>query len=254
MKKSVQNVTGFLTLFILLCAIICVMSCSKDNEENNLTPQNEKNESSTDENDEDSNSNSNNAIAIDLGLSVKWANMNVGASKPEDYGNYFAWGETTPKTRYVWDTYKWCNGTNDTMTKYCYDSDWGTVDHKIILETSDDAAGVCWGGSWRMPKEFELNELIVRCTWEWTTQNGVNGYTVTGSNGNSIFLPAAGWRYDKKLEFLGSYGFYMSSSLDTNVPQHSRIINFYDDNVYITYNGRNYGLSVRPVTDYNQSN
>lgn len=131
-----------------------------------------------------------NVEAVDLGLSVKWANMNVGASKPEDYGDSFAWGETVPKSTYDWSTYKWCNGSENTMTKYCTDSSYGTVDNKTSLELSDDAANANWGGTWRMPTSAEFSELKTKCTWSWTTQNSVRGYLVTGPNGNSIFLPA----------------------------------------------------------------
>jgi hypothetical protein len=130
---------------------------------------------------------------VDLGLSVKWATCNVGATKPEEYGDYFAWGETTPKDAYDWSTYKWCNGGPSTQTKYCTNSSYGTVDNKTTLDLSDDAACANWGGSWRMPTRAEQDELRNNCTWTWTTQNGVNGYKVTGTNGNSIFLPAAGY-------------------------------------------------------------
>lgn len=109
---------------------------------------------------------------IDLGLSVKWATCNVGASKPEDYGDYYAWGETTTKSDYDWDTYKWCKGTYDTMTKYCTDSYYGTVDNRTTLTSSDDVATVKWGSKWRMPTKEEMKELDEDCTWTWTTQNG----------------------------------------------------------------------------------
>ena len=122
---------------------------------------------------------------VDLGLSVKWATCNVGAVSPEDYGDYFAWGETEPKDFYAWSTYKWCNGSYDTLTKYCTDSKYGTVDNKTVLDLEDDAAHVNWGGDWRMPTKAEQDELYNNCTWEWTTQNGVNGYKVTSKiNGN----------------------------------------------------------------------
>lgn len=118
---------------------------------------------------------------VDLGLSsgTLWATCNVGATKPEDVGDYFAWGETRPKEEYNWETYKWCKGRYDTQTKYCTDSDHGTVDNKSILELSDDAANVNWGGDWRMPTKEELDELHTECTWTWTTQNGVKGCKIT---------------------------------------------------------------------------
>ena len=188
---------------------------------------------------------------VDLGLSVKWATCNVGASKPEEYGDYFAWGETQPKDYYDWSTYKWCNGSYNTQTKYCTDSYYGTVDNKTQLELSDDAARANWGGSWRMPTTEEQQELINNCTWTWTTQNGVNGYKVTSKkNGNSIFLPAAGCRNLSSLDNAGSYGLYglyWSSSLDTGDPVDA--YELYFDSVYMrwNYNNRHCGQSVRPV-------
>ncbi len=186
---------------------------------------------------------------VDLGLSVKWATMNVGASSPEDYGDYFAWGETTTKSTYNWSTYKWCNGSSSTLTKYNTSSGYGTVDNKTTLELSDDAAHVNWGGSWRMPTDAEWTELRNNCTWTWTTQNGVNGYKVTSkSNGNSIFLPAAGSRYDSSLNGAGSYGSYWSSSLDTDGPSDAWGVYFGSGYVYRgSYGGRDFGQSVRPV-------
>ena len=183
---------------------------------------------------------------VDLGLSVKWATFNVGASKLEEYGDYFAWGETEPKATYSWSTYKWCNGSASTLTKYNTSSSYGTVDNKTTLELSDDAAQANWGGNWRMPTDAEWTELREQCTWTWTIQNGVKGYKVTStSNGNSIFLPAAGYRSDSSLNFAGSYGEYWSSSL-------------YTDSSYLAWNvsiagggvsklHRFYGQSIRPV-------
>ena len=186
---------------------------------------------------------------VDLGLSVKWATCNVGASKPEEYGDYFAWGETQPKTTYDWSTYKWCNGSYNTQTKYCTNSSYGTVDNKTQLELSDDAARANWGGNWRMPTREERDELLNNCTWKWTTQNGVYGYKVTSKkNGNSIFLPAAGYRGDSSLWDAGSSGSYWSSSLDTDGPNFAWNVYCYSNNVYrYNYFNRYYGLCVRPV-------
>ena len=185
---------------------------------------------------------------VDLGLSVKWATCNVGADSPEDYGDYFAWGETQPKSYYDLSTYKWCEGSNDTITKYCNDSNYGTVDNKTILELSDDAANANWGGSWRMPTKAEQEELRNKCTWTWEQKNGVNGYTVTGQNGNSIFLPAAGFRYGSSLYRAGSYGCYWSSSLSTDNSYYACKLFFYSGSVSSTsYDYRDIGRSVRPV-------
>ena len=152
---------------------------------------------------------------IDLGLSVKWATMNIGASAPEEYGDYFAWGETAAKTDYSWSTYKWWKDSSETLTKYYIISNSSLVlpDNKTQLELADDAAYVNWGGTWRMPTDAELTELCTKCTWTWTSLNGVNGMKVAGPSGNSIFLPAAGYRYDTSLNGAGSYGHYWSSSL-----------------------------------------
>ena len=187
---------------------------------------------------------------VDLGLSsgLLWATMNVGADSPEEYGDYFAWGETEPKSTYNWETYKWCEGSYDTQTKYCTDSYLGTVDNKTILELSDDAANANWGGDWRMPTKEEQDELRTECTWTWTAKNGVNGYIVTGPNGNSIFLPAAGFRNDSSLRSAGSNGNYWSSSLDTYDSYCAFVLYFDSSSVYSTnIDYRYYGQSVRPV-------
>ena len=189
--------------------------------------------------------------AVDLGLSVKWASFNVGATSPEEYGGYYAWGETEEKENYDWSTYKWCNGDEYSMTKYCIYSDYGTVD-KTVLEPEDDVAHVKWGGSWRIPTKTEQDELRDNCTWTWTTLNGVNGYIVTGPNGNSIFLPAAGCRTDSSDTGLyrgGSFGYYWSRSL---LPGEGNSVYYllFKSSVYEwnQYN-RCYGLSVRPVCE-----
>ena len=180
---------------------------------------------------------------VDLGLSVKWATCNVGANSPEEYGDYFAWGETQPQPKevYDWGTYKWSNGMYDNFTKYCTDSEYGTVDYRTVLEPADDAANANWGGSWRMPTVAEQTELRTNCTWTWTTQNGVNGYTITSrTNGNSIFLPAAGRRIDSDLYGADGSCLYWSSSAST--------LYAYDlDNANWNSHERIYGQTVRPV-------
>lgn len=183
---------------------------------------------------------------VDLGLSVKWATCNVGASKPEECGDYFAWGETTPKTNYSWSTYRYCKGVYATITKYCTSRSYGSIDRLTQLELSDDAAHVNWGRDWRMPTYEEQKELRNKCIWKWTTQNGVNGYQVISKlNGNSIFLPATGYRYANSVRRKGKLCFLWSSSL------------FYDQYAFcltsptvvekVFNNYRYYGLCVRPV-------
>ena len=213
---------------------------------------------------------------VDLGLSVKWATFNVGATAPVEYGDYFAWGETEPyyedgyyaqenpqahwkegyTAGYAWSNYKYCNGSYNTLTKYCGNSNYGYngfTDTKTTLDPEDDVAHVKWGGDWRMPTQAELDELsnTDNCTWTWTTLNGVNGYLVTskksGHEGASIFLPAAGYRYDTRLDYVGSSGNYWSSSLSTGNPNGAWGVYFNSD-LRDTYSyGRVSGQSVRPV-------
>ena len=190
---------------------------------------------------------------VDLGLSsgTLWATCNVGASSPEEYGDYFAWGEISPKYCYDWSTYKWCNGSVITMTKYCTRSscgDNGFVDNKTELDPEDDAAYVNWGASWRIPTQEQYQELFEQCKKTWTTQNGVNGYVVTGPNGNTLFLPAAGSRWSDSLDNAGTYGYYWSSTLPSSSPYAALGLFFslgewYDLNAYNRYNG----FAVRAV-------
>ncbi|MBO5346128.1 MAG: fimbrillin family protein [Paludibacteraceae bacterium] len=192
---------------------------------------------------------------VDLGLSVKWATCNVGATKPEEYGDYFAWGEVEPKRHSGWDIYKYCEGTENTLTKYCCSSGLGNngfIDDKIVLDPEDDAAHVNWGGAWRMPTYDELDELIMRCTWTWITQNEINGYKIIGLNGNSIFLPAAGSKTDNQgnVSCVGSEIHYWSSSLDIGSPNYAHVVcNIWGRvNLDVRYQ-RCSGLSIRPVCE-----
>ena len=189
---------------------------------------------------------------VDLGLpsGTKWATCNVGATTPEGYGNYYAWGETTTKSIYNWSNYKWCNGSYSSMTKYCTLSYYGTVDNKTTLDLSDDAAYVNWGSSWRMPTKAEQDELrnTSYTTWTWITQNEVNGYIVTSkTNGNSIFLPVAGYCSDSDLRSTGSDGLYWSSSLYSSSPSGAYGLSFRSDVVYRGDYDRYHGRSVRAV-------
>ena len=190
---------------------------------------------------------------VDLGLpsGIKWATCNVGATAPEEYGGYYAWGETEEKDDYSWSTYKWCNGSYNTMTKYCTNSSYGTVDNKTTLDLEDDVAHVKWGGSWRMPTGAEQQELLNNCTWTWTTQNDVYGYKVTSkTNGNSIFLPAAGLRHGTGLDYSGSDGLFWSGSLYESYNNNAYYMYFYSSGYYDFYYDYRYnGRSVRPVTE-----
>ena len=188
---------------------------------------------------------------VDLGLSVKWATCNVGATKPERYGDYYAWGETEPKTTYNWNYYKWCSGSSTTLTKYNTSSEYGTVDNKTVLDLEDDAARANWGGAWRMPTDDEWTELRENCTWTWTDDyngTGVAGRIVTSNiNANSIFLPAAGYRLRGDLLNAGDIGLYWSCSLRTVRPDYAWYVLFNSDDVLRDYSGRICGQSVRPV-------
>ena len=195
---------------------------------------------------------------VDLGLpsGLLWATCNVGADTPEAYGDYFAWGETTTKSTYNWSTYQYCNGSYNTLTKYCNNSHYGYngfTDNLTTLLPEDDAATANWGGNWRMPTKEEWQELYNNTTVIWTTQNGVNGRLFTAANGNSLFLPAAGYRFDSSLYDAGSDGYYWSSSLYTGTPYGAWYFNFYSDNCYVGSDGRYYGRSVRAVRSARQN-
>lgn len=181
---------------------------------------------------------------VDLGLSVKWATKNVGASSPSDYGGYYAWGETRTKSRYDWDN---CFDCLDSIG-----GSWGTYKigdtTRITPNSGHDTARENWGGKWRMPTYAENDELCKKCRWTWTSQGGHNGYRVTGPNGNSIFLPAAGYRSGTVTFFVGD-GYYWSSTLSSSGYSDARGLNF-SSGRHSTYGGnRRYGRSVRPVTE-----
>ncbi len=202
---------------------------------------------------------------VDLGLpsGTLWASRNVGAKTPLDYGDYFAWGETTTKKEYSWLTYKWCNGTGSSLTKYCTNSRYGKVDNKIYLEASDDAATANWGKEWCMPTYAQQAELrsASYTTWIWsstTTDEGVTvyGYRVVSKlNGNAIFLPAAGYYNSTRLVSAGSEARNWSSSLlfTSFSSGHNYMANAYSLNFNSSYfdkyigQHRCYGFTVRPV-------
>ncbi len=215
---------------------------------------------------------------VDLGLTsgTKWATANVGASKPQDYGNYYAWGETTTKGLYGWSTYKYANGEYNKLTKYCSDSEYGNngfTDTKTTLDLSDDAAYVNWGGKWRMPTKEQQDELRNQCYWVWTesyNNSNVKGYIVYKAKNSDdkgkeiyegeipsssyslsdahIFLPAAGACDDGVTYYAGSNGYFWSSSLSTDYhPNYVWHVRFSSGRVYDYYGSRHYGLSVRAV-------
>ena len=229
-----QKFTKILYALILTIAVVCTTGCKKNNEPNNGTY--------------------NGHDYIDLGLpsGTLWATCNVGADNPEDYGDYFAWGETQTKTTYNWSTYVYCNGDYNKLTKYCSQSDFGfngfTDDLKTLLE-DDDAATANWGEGWRTPTYNQWVELLSKCTPTKTTRNGVNGCLFTARNGNSIFLPAAGSYGDEELDHVGDNGSYWSSSINKAYPDGAKGFKFtLSWNDYDIYDlSREFGLSVRPV-------
>ena len=200
---------------------------------------------------------------VDLGLpsGLKWAKCNLGASKPSDYGDYYAWGETAPKADFTWDTYKWMQAGHSHwryITKYTfadgqtggiwYDSAGAFIgDNKTVLDAADDAATANLGSPWRMPTKVEIAELITKCTWTWTTQDGVEGCQVDGPNGNAIFLPATGHYEESGLIYAGTRGNYWSSSLDSADCTTARGDDFFSGGGASGKYYRYYGLAVRPV-------
>jgi uncharacterized protein (TIGR02145 family) len=191
---------------------------------------------------------------VDLGLpsGLLWATCNVGANAPEEYGDYFAWGETQPKSDYNWNTYQYCNGSYNTLTKYCTNASYGYngfTDNLATLLPEDDAATANWGNGWRMPTKEEFEELYDNTTVTWTQQGGVNGRLFTATNGNSLFLPAAGARWDGELGHAGDNGYYWSSSLYTDDPNGAWDFSFGSYNASVNTGSRGSGLSVRAVRE-----
>ena len=200
---------------------------------------------------------------VDLGLpsGTLWATCNVGANSPEEYGDYFAWGEISTKESYDYRTYKWYDRSNyEWLTKYSTNTDNGCpcnyhrahandgfIDGKTELEPEDDAATVNWGPQWRMPTQAQQYELLWKCTWNWAQMNGVNGYLVIGPNGKTIFLPAAGRSYGKKGEKVGSEGCYWSCEQFTGYSRYAYEIFFNKYHAQGDHTFRSDGFSVRPV-------
>ena len=188
---------------------------------------------------------------VDLGLpsGLLWATYNIGATAPEEYGQVFGWGETQSKTEYTWANY--AHGSDPySLTKYCSDTYYGFEDYTdnlVTLQASDDAATVIWKNGARMPTKEECQELIHNCTNVWTTRNGITGQEFTGPNGNTIFLPAAGYRWGTELDCTRRNGAYWTRSLNGNDPSTAWYLGFTEDNVYVNFKQRSYGRYVRPV-------
>jgi hypothetical protein len=186
---------------------------------------------------------------VDLGLpsGTLWATCNVGASSPEEYGDYFAWGETAIKEVYDWSTYKLCDGRDSTLTKYCTDGACGVVDNKTELEPEDDAAYVNWGPTWRMPTMDQLLELKDVCSWQRAEMNGVNGALVTGPNGNTVFFPLAGARNGSEFERVGNYVYFWSTALYSDDTRVARYLYSNGTTKQAWNRLRYYGFTVRAV-------
>lgn len=185
------------------------------------------------------------SLAIDLGLpsGTKWASHNIGATNPEDRGDYYAWGEIMTKSKYTWKTYLMES-----------DSDCGTTNDPIagfdnISGTQFDVATVKWGHPWHIPTETQIDELIKECQWTWMTRNIVNGYEVVGPNGNSIFLPATGYRDGMSLNCAGSIGAYWSALRNSDSADVAYDLDFNSSTHYRSDFGRYGGFAVRPVSE-----
>ena len=225
--------------FILALAMFVIISCSKngDNNEPGGIPNG----------------------AVDLGLSVYWAECNLGAETSYDYGDYYAWGETSVKSEYTLENYKFYKSgdySNAKFTKYNFEDAKGS---RYQLDKQDDAASVKLGGKWRIPTDKELSELYEKCTWKYTTRNGIKGFEVTSSiNGNSIFLPGGSLRVgDHLVEVTIGVGYYWGSAgyVPTNEPDLKSVkdielwANFRDVSGDRSLHRRWDGLSIRPVAD-----
>ena len=187
---------------------------------------------------------------VDLGLSVKWATHNIGTTKPEESGDYFAWGEVETKDWFDWHNYKWSGGNEYEMKKYCTDNlytyNWGIPDYTKKLKKEDDVAYIKWGGGWRIPTAREFKELIKKCNWIWTYQNDMAGYKVSSKkNGNSIFLPVTGY-IDESMNWKPA-GFYWSSTLYEEMPCHANGLLFDNDELFVDGTYRYRGYTIRPV-------
>ena len=239
--NTIQTTTmkKFLYILSLACMIAAFTSCEK---------------SETTGADEDADG----IEVVDLGLSVKWASCNLGASKPEDYGDYYSWGETTTKTDYTEEAYKFFNGWSESRiqySKYVAFPEYGTVDNKLQLDPSDDAAHVILGGKWRMPTGEEFQELFDNCIWTFQSRKGVWGFEAKSSvNGNSIFFPLAGFRYKKPTPTaVGEEVSYLSSSLYTDTSsgyiRGGCIVLDMDDSpdMGVVFGSRYIGSPIRPV-------
>jgi len=186
---------------------------------------------------------------VDIGLSVKWATTNIGAKTPEEYGGYYSWGETKTKNSYTYANCYDC--TNSSYPEK--ETSWSLYKkngvNEIAPTSGQDAAHENWGGTWRLPTNKEFEELQKKCKWKWTSINNINGYIVTGPNGNSIFLPAGGFRSGNTSDKVGSYGYYWSNTLSPNHPNGALDIYFNKETHGTYFSYRSIGKNIRPVSN-----
>lgn len=189
--------------------------------------------------------------SVDLGLpsGTLWATANIGANAPWDYGEYYAWGERADKTSYTWQNYKFSCGTGTNLKKYVTDSRYGSsVDNRTTLLDVDDVAKSQWGAEWRMPTSAEMRELKEACKWQWiANKNKNNGYMVTGPNGATLFLPAAGYIDGTENTNINFGGFYWSADIYAQKPEHAMALGFDSEKVVLGKELRYSGLPVRAV-------
>ena len=229
-----MTIGKFFALVAIFISAFTFGSCSKDD-------------------DDEKNSKSGGHEYVDLGLpsGTLWATCNIGASQPEEYGDYFAWGEAKTKETYDLSSYKLWSGSTSTITKYCTSYNYGMIDNRIELVPEDDAANVNWGSSWCMPTIDQLKELYCSdyTTTKWTILNGVNGRLITSKkNGKTLFLPAAGFRRNGSLVDEGFHGCYWSRSLKTGNCLFAYYWSFHSSSFIDWDDSSRYsGFSVRPV-------
>lgn len=183
---------------------------------------------------------------VDLGLpsGTLWATQNVGASTTEQAGEYFAWGELTPKENFTWANYILCDGSSKNLKRYNADPANGAVDNLLELTPEDDAAHMQWGGLWRMPSMAQAQELQQSCSWALDKQRA--GYVVTGPNGNSIFLPSAGFIVNSNLQMGGTSGYYWTTTLDPEYSSYAYCL-VGEQTLFDHFAPRYSGRSIRPV-------
>ena len=233
---------------VLMLMMVVVVGCTKPETPNNGGSHGGQNDSVVDN---DGSLNGHDYVDLGLPSGTLWATCNVGADTPEDYGDYFAWGETEPKDLYDWKSYKYGNCFTDRyeLNKYCTDSVYGLngfVDNLTVLEPADDAAMADWGVGWSVPTIEEWEELFEGTSNEWTTWNGANGWLFTASNGKSMFLPVAGYWWDDV--FNSGLGVYWSGSLQTDYPNRAWGFHFNPDSAHLCGSSdRNRGQTIRPV-------